>query len=383
MRISRDMSTLLTSVYEAVAEPEAWQPLVTRIARALGSHSCQIGIWSSVAGRSEKIGWTANYTPSLRADYAQRHYLRDPWLTWVRRIVPGSLVTGDVTTIEPKFTESEIYNEYCRHLGIYYVIGAGISKMRDGAVANIGVHRERSAGPPGERQQRGLAMLVPHLAQALKLREAIGGLRVQRSALLHGLESLNLGSIVLDAGGHVLFADPAAESILRAQSQLSVRNGRLRLRDVSEDRQLTSLIEDATFAMIRGRPGGALGVRIIPEQRLSIRVCPLPQSVAALHGPPAAAIVFLRRSPVGSTGLPRSLAQLYGLTPAEARLAEALANGRTLAEYAALMGVSINTVKTLCKRLYAKTGHHTRGAFIRDVLENPLVGVVSGDGRAH
>lgn len=79
----------------------------------------------------------------------------------------------------------------------------------------------------------------------------------------------------------------------------------------------------------------------------------------------------------------RSLEQLYGLTRAEARLAEALANGRTLAEYGALAGISLNTVKTLCKRLYAKTGHHSRGAFIRDVLENPLVGVATGADRSH
>ncbi len=383
MRISRDMSALLTNVYAAVAEPAAWQPLVTRIARALGAHSCQIGVWSAVPGRSEKIACTANYTPALRAAYAQHHFRNDPWLTWVRRIVPGSLVTADVVSIEPGFIDSAIYNDYCRHLGIYYVTGAGILKRRDGSVANIGVHRERSAGPISEREERRLAMLVPHLAQALSLRDTLASLRMERGALLHGLEALNLGAIILDGAGRVLFADSAGEAILREQAELSVRNGRLRLRGVRDDGLLTRLIDDAAGATVRGRPGGQLSVRVAAERRLSIRVCPLPEAVAALHGPSAAAIVFLRYPPAKPLTLHRSLAHLYGLTPAEARLAEALANGHSLAEYAALAGVSINTVKTLCKRLYAKTGHHTRGAFIRDVLGNPLVGAKAGDGLTH
>ena len=377
MRISRDMSALLTNIYSAVAEPAPWQPLVTHIARALDSHSCQIGVWSPLPGRSEKIAWTANYTASLRAAYAQHHYRHDPWLNWVRRIVPGSLVTADVATIEPGFVDSEIYNDYCRHLGIYYVTGAGVIKQRDGSVANIGVHRERTAGPISGRHERRLAMLVPHLAQALKLRETIGTLQVERGALLQGLASLHLGAIIVDATGRLLFADRTAEAILREQWPLFVRNGRLRLRDGGQRLLLARLIADAAHAVTEGRAGGLLSVRLEAEQRLSLRVCPLPESLVGAQLPAAAALVILRRMPARPAAMQHSLTRLYGLTRAEARLAAALANGRTLAEHAALADISINTAKTLCKRLYAKTGHHTRSAFIRDVLENPLVGATA------
>ena len=53
---------------------------------------------------------------------------------------------------------------------------------------------------------------------------------------------------------------------------------------------------------------------------------------------------------------PSVLRTLFDLTPAEARLAEALVRNSTLAEYGAVAGVFSNTVKTHLKRVFEKTG---------------------------
>ena len=50
------------------------------------------------------------------------------------------------------------------------------------------------------------------------------------------------------------------------------------------------------------------------------------------------------------------VAQWFGLTPAEARLAVALARGDTLQDYAALRAVSLNAVRFLLKGIFRKTG---------------------------
>jgi DNA-binding CsgD family transcriptional regulator len=51
----------------------------------------------------------------------------------------------------------------------------------------------------------------------------------------------------------------------------------------------------------------------------------------------------------------RLLAQLYGLSPAEASLASSLAAGATIAEHAALRGISMPTARTQLANVLSKT----------------------------
>ncbi len=48
------------------------------------------------------------------------------------------------------------------------------------------------------------------------------------------------------------------------------------------------------------------------------------------------------------------LQQLYGLTTAEARLANELFGGRSLVESAQAAGISVNTAKSVLKRIFTK-----------------------------
>src|SRR6185436_14867440 len=49
-------------------------------------------------------------------------------------------------------------------------------------------------------------------------------------------------------------------------------------------------------------------------------------------------------------------AELYGLSPAQTRLARHLVDGRDLAGIAAASGVSVNTLRTQLQRIFDKTG---------------------------
>ncbi len=62
------------------------------------------------------------------------------------------------------------------------------------------------------------------------------------------------------------------------------------------------------------------------------------------------------------------LAQSYGLTPSEARLLSALLSGSSLTDYAAAIGISINTAKRHLDHIFNKTGHHRQVDLIRSIL---------------
>jgi DNA-binding CsgD family transcriptional regulator len=60
---------------------------------------------------------------------------------------------------------------------------------------------------------------------------------------------------------------------------------------------------------------------------------------------------------------------MFGLTPAEARVAEEVLDGRRPAQAAQHANVTIYTVRTYLKRLYAKTGTHTQASLLRVLLK--------------
>lgn len=79
----------------------------------------------------------------------------------------------------------------------------------------------------------------------------------------------------------------------------------------------------------------------------------------------AGAILFLadpERAPALDAGV---LEQVWGLTPAEARLAKALMQGKTVQDFARDGGVSLNTARTHLKRIFLKTGVRRQAELVR------------------
>jgi DNA-binding CsgD family transcriptional regulator len=98
-------------------------------------------------------------------------------------------------------------------------------------------------------------------------------------------------------------------------------------------------------------------------------VNPLPRPLAgdAWQMRPVATIVIKdpESEPAQSARNLRELAELYGLTPAETRLAGLILNGLALFEAAERLGITRNTARTHMKRIYGKTGTRRQAELIR------------------
>jgi DNA-binding CsgD family transcriptional regulator len=65
------------------------------------------------------------------------------------------------------------------------------------------------------------------------------------------------------------------------------------------------------------------------------------------------------------------VAQWFALTPAEARLAVALAAGQTLPAYAAERAVSLNAARFLLKGIFRKTGAISQAQLVATLARLP------------
>jgi DNA-binding CsgD family transcriptional regulator len=70
------------------------------------------------------------------------------------------------------------------------------------------------------------------------------------------------------------------------------------------------------------------------------------------------------------------LRELFGLTPAEARVTVALFEGQTAQEAAESLGISFHTVRVHLGRIFEKTGAHRQTDLVRLIMR--VVGVTAG-----
>jgi DNA-binding CsgD family transcriptional regulator len=69
----------------------------------------------------------------------------------------------------------------------------------------------------------------------------------------------------------------------------------------------------------------------------------------------------------------KALAQIYGLTWSEARLLSAIAAGQSLADYAQIAWITIETARFHSKNVLAKTGHRRQIDLIREIAASPAI----------
>ena len=112
--------------------------------------------------------------------------------------------------------------------------------------------------------------------------------------------------------------------------------------------------------------------RAWPLRPLMVTVTPLAprqQSGNITPGLPQPAALLLIHDPDRAVAMPAErLARVYGLTPAEAKLAAALAGGSSLGAYADNARITIGTARWYLKQVLAKTGAHRQSELVRQVV---------------
>lgn len=378
-------SHLLNALYGAALDPSGWAGIAPLIAHTFGTSSCSIQIQNRHLGKVDRLSHTANFKPELLEEYRQHFYKCDLWVAGAAARPSGFVYCGEEFVDDASLLGAEIYTDYFRKLDIFYAMG-GILPLKlssrfgsiascDDDIAIIGVHHARDSVGFDAAAKRELQGLLPHLRRALQMRVRLKALAQERRAALDALECLSVGVLLLNQDCSIVFANSLAEHLIRTAGALTVCQGELRTCDTSRLTQLQNLIRDTAMT----GAGGALhagGVLLLPRPKgrpLSLLVCPMPVESPAAESRPTA-LVF-----VGDINEPeqehpgRILARMYGLTAAETRVVEAILAGHRLHEYADTAGISINTVKTQLKQVFAKTGHSRQTELIREVFGNPIL----------
>lgn len=177
------------------------------------------------------------------------------------------------------------------------------------------------------------------------------------------------GSVVSDhrpilhvsEAGEVLWQSPSAKSVLEADDDLTIRNGRVRFRDAKVSDKLNTALAWAAARDTYLLPmRGSLPIVVEAGEGLPMKV----YWVVAEGG----LIVLCLSTPGIDEDRLDIATEIFGLSSAQRQLAALVSQGLSLPEIAEKMGITANTARTHLDRVYDKVGVRTQPALVRVLL---------------
>jgi DNA-binding CsgD family transcriptional regulator len=373
---------IIERIYESAADPSTRGALAAQIAHEFGAESSFIYTAEDSRARhrlvnKDLLSATANFDQWAHVSYTNYYLER---CEWARRAAgqrfPAALIGDDVLTAD-ELGNSEIYTDYYRKIGVFHALG-GLFPVRGADVGMVAIHRPRSAAEFGLRERKLMMQLLPHFQRLFQIHQRLEAVERGRTLTTEVLERLSLGALLVDGNARVMFANTLAVRQLRTGRGLTLVGGCLRAQRPDEQAALSGLIHAAALTAV-GQEGSAGGLTAISRSSgtsLSVLVSPF-RGVAGTR-PDQHSVLVLISDPGSRAPIPeRVIAESFKLTVAEARLLAALTAGKTMTEYAAAAGVTMNTAKTQLRQIFFKTGYNRQADIIRAVLADPLIAIHS------
>ncbi len=366
----RAILELLRVLYSAPTEPERWNDFLRSLGREVGVTKAALTAHDIGRGDHRVLAGLGDELAAGGGDY-QRHYgQHDRWVRSLRGM-KLQIFRGEVLWPESDFFKSVFYNEFLKQYDISKLVG--ITYMpRAGVVDGVSLFRGHGEDVFGREEICVLETILPHLRTAFETRRKLLSLESRVTDLEAALDSLSSAMILVDVSGKVVFLNKQARGIVSLGEGLRLHRGRLTIDNAQQNAILNGLIARAvaTSLGVSAVAGGAMPVPRSSKRPLHLLVSPIASDSSSLPARAAAAIFI--DDPETQPLVPADvLRTLFGLTPAEARLALTILDGNSVSEAAELNGVTRETVKSQMKAVLAKTRTRRQGELIRMLSRLP------------
>ncbi len=353
-----DYGEFVDLIYDAAVEPTLWPVAMERLFDLVGGERGALTWQNQATGLGDAI--EARLDPGVTGLYFGYFADRNPLAhverpnEFMRSWVPRILTDEDWMAKED-LVRTEYYNDFLRPLDVHSSMTVRLAaRGLDAAFINIGRSEKRGAFEGADLANA--KRLHPHLIHAFSLGEKLANMQRLSHALAETLDRCAYSVLLVEADGRVLHANGRAEQLLRAGRGLRVAAGKLSAGGSDDDRRLQRLIAEAGPGA-EPSLGGQMALASMDDRApLSILVAPSrsPQLSMFGHGP---CVMVCVTDPEAGVAVPaEALRDLFGLTPAEARIALALLEGHSVRSAAEGLGLSFFTVRGHLAHIFDKMG---------------------------
>ncbi|HVL78967.1 MAG TPA: hypothetical protein VM346_06730 [Sphingomicrobium sp.] len=360
MGLDERVSRLIGRIYESAFDPEAWDLVIEDVLEQTESRTVLISVSDfrdEQMNRAEFRGrGGVRYDEARQTYHGERLYLEDRTFHFaLRHPFARFCETADVIPRETYLDDPVI--RYARdYFGATHWI-VGYTAPVDELTFGFSILPPAAVGPPTKRNKSLFKMLFEHMDHALRL-----------AARPPVLESGKDAAVILDRSGHVRTASIRAQQLFEAADGLTLCRGKLAARTIAGTQRVNEAIASALNALVDGSHGGAVALpRPSGKRDLLLTFTPLPRLPSMWRAfQPAVLVKIVDPEDGTSPAAAERWSGLFGLTPAEARLAaELVARDCNLRSAADELGIAYWTARVHLQKLLEKTGCHSQAQMIR------------------
>lgn len=370
----RKLSNLLASLHSAPLEEANWQAFFDGLCdetHAMHGLFLAAGLKQGTAQILAQGG--RQFNAEMQRQYNEYFWRIDPYWNAYKQKPRVGVIAGEELVTPQDVERSEFYNDLAVPTGVQHAVVVPAIVTPHGVEA-ISLWRGTQQEPFEKSTLELLKLLLPHIQAALKTRRALALANVRASRSEAALDAAASACFILHSSGKVLHLNQSAEELIQRQVGLKLVQNRLVANETVQNRALQALVASAASAggAAPAQPGGMLALHRAAGQRpLYVTVLPLrlPVATAPTH------VLVLVTDPESTANYPEAmLKELFGLTPAEAEIANALLAGFSVDEIAELRRVTPGTLRIQLKTIFQKTNTRRQSELIRllQSLPRPL-----------
>jgi DNA-binding CsgD family transcriptional regulator/PAS domain-containing protein len=370
---------VIAGLYEAAALPEHWPDALTGLTELVGGRFSHFLLWDERENRclTSVIGAPRGGAPdpAQEAAYGAYYGSIDPRRPLTSKVMPGKVVSCTDLVDEATVAKSEFFQDFMLPNDVRWALMVSFPVVEQ-TYATFGILRAPRAESFHPAEQALTQSLVGHFRRAASLGTKLAKMGGGRDWAAAAWDRASAPMLVVDGHGLVLVANAAARDMIQPSNGIVLRYGRLRATDPTTDDRLAQAVRQALPRDGRGQgTSHAIPVPRAMGRPLAAIVAPLPvDGVANLVGSRPAALILLSDPDTKPTPRGRHLVEIFGLTPAEARLAIDLASGERVEEISVRRGLKVSTVRSQLSSILAKTGTTGQTALLRLLGGVPAVG---------
>ena len=349
------LSNLLGTLYDAASDASLWPAFLQRLAGITHSDSAAL-LLHDVTHDRHAVAVHSGADPEMLRLYGEYYGQRDVWVMKALATAgPTYVGTSEQLCSLSELARTEFFNDLLARYDIAHAMW-NMARHSSSQMTNLGVYRDVKKGAFGDEDLVFLKFLAPHVQRAFQLHLQFSQLKSKNAELETALDLMPVGIVLLGPKGEIVLMNRAAAQFVSAHDGLLAGRTGLRAERPTESAILEKLISEAASASLGKGLGPAGAVRISRKLGQPIHLLLTPVRNLRVEGViPVCAVAFITDPSQQVRPMPVVLQNLFGLTPAECRIALLLADGRSAKEIAQVVGVAANTMKSHLSSIFSKT----------------------------
>jgi DNA-binding CsgD family transcriptional regulator len=376
MSSPRHISSLIGEIYDAILDRAQWIEALEKASQFVGAQAGAL-LWRNPVCRAVNIIHAFGIEPHFVELY-KRHYARlDP--------TTGPMLlrdVGDVARTADLLPHDELlktcfYREWLQPQGFVDTLQASLDRSPTDVV-HLYFMRNGESGMIDNATRDRLRLIIPHMRRAVLVGQLVDRTTAQAATFGDALDGICAGLFLVDANGQIVHANTSGQAMLTQGVLLRGTGDKLMPHDSNAAQGLHAIFSSAARDLADTGPrGGAVPLTGRDGEHYVAHVLSLTAGARRQVGADdsAVAAVFVQKASLDMPCPQQAIAKLYKLTPTELRVLSGIVQVGGVPDVAEVMGISVSTVKTHLRRLFAKTGTDRQADLVKLVAgyANPLV----------